>query len=561
MIIPVVWCSFRENVPSRGYWDQGFLMHLFEGNIWKSFNDFQYKEYFSWDEYEVSGHCSSRCGAIVIFPAKAHETTEYVELFNNKIASLNWVIIILGEDECGDFPFKQIKHPNCKLIVMNPFTGRHDCSSLGKIGNGFPYSCRIIGETLKSSYMTKSLLWTFMGQNTHSRRKECIRVLSRLTGGNLVATDGFAKGLPYRDYLESIANSKFVPCPSGVVSPDSFRLFESLELGAIPIADNISPRAGFLPGYWNLLFGNKIPFPIINDWKDLEVIINSLKDDWKSRASVVYAWWQQQKRKFLLDLESDIIRLANLEIDSSTKTINNKITVLICTSPINDHPSTDILYETIASIRQYKELQEVEIILMFDGIRKEQLHYKEKYEDYIRTVLWDCNFTFKNVLPVVFEKHMHQASMTKYVLQEFVKTEFILFVEHDTPLQGEIPWELCVGALSELDLVRFLHETHIHKEHNYLMLDKKPILVKNLPVTRTIQWSQRPHLANSRFYLEILTEYFSQGSCTMIEDRMHGMVQSYPKNFNLAIYNPGGNIKRSYHIDGRGSDPKFEMIF
>jgi hypothetical protein len=31
-------------------------------------------------------------------------------------------------------------------------------------------------------------------------------------------------------------------------------------------------------------------------------------------------------------------------------------------------------------------------------------------------------------------------------------------------------------------------------------------------------------------------------------------------NWRLWIYTPEGNIKRSYHLDGRGGDPKFEMV-
>ena len=55
----------------------------------------------------------------------------------------------------------------------------------------------------------------------------------------------------------------------------------------------------------------------------------------------------------------------------------------------------------------------------------------------------------------------------------------------------------------------------------------------------------------------------------MIKDKMHGIViDDYNKagrvGWNLhkiAIYAPGDNIKRSYHLDGRGTEAKYDMKF
>jgi hypothetical protein len=76
-----------------------------------------------------------------------------------------------------------------------------------------------------------------------------------------------------------------------------------------------------------------------------------------------------------------------------------------------------------------------------------------------------------------------------------------------------------------------------------------------------MQWSQRPHLASTAFYRQMIKNYFNPKSRTMIEDVIHGVViESCRKDAvmgwysrRLWIYTPEGNIKRSYHLDGRRS--------
>jgi hypothetical protein len=114
-----------------------------------------------------------------------------------------------------------------------------------------------------------------------------------------------------------------------------------------------------------------------------------------------------------------------------------------------------------------------------------------------------------------------------------------------------------------LDVVRFHHESHILDDHQHLMLDETPnVLGGLLPVYRTSQWSQRPHVARVDYYTRIIDTYFPKTCNTMIEDKMHSVCQDRAWQANrLAVYAPGPNIKRSLHTDGRGDDPKFDMRF
>jgi hypothetical protein len=91
-----------------------------------------------------------------------------------------------------------------------------------------------------------------------------------------------------------------------------------------------------------------------------------------------------------------------------------------------------------------------------------------------------------------------------------------------------------------------------------------------IPLLKTIQWSQRPHLARADFYRRILNDHFTSEAKTFIEDKMHGVVYQAWKveqnqgwnKYRLWIYHPtDGNIKRSLHTDGRGGEDKYSMTF
>jgi hypothetical protein len=177
------------------------------------------------------------------------------------------------------------------------------------------------------------------------------------------------------------------------------------------------------------------------------------------------------------------------------------------------------------------------------------------------------------VLPLYHEEHRHQAGMTQLALEQ-VRTPMILFVEHDTPIvtTREINWPgLCDVVMNgHADMVRLHYNYRIDDDHWPLMLDREPKLYDGVPLIRTYQWSQRPHLASTSFYRRILTDKFSPSATTMIEDHMYGIVQdNYLRNrdtgwnnYRLAIYVPeGGNMQRSYHTNGRGNDSKFEDEF
>lgn len=470
---------------------------------------------------------------------------------NNAIKKYEWVILMVLSDERSVFPIEDIKHPNIKIYIQYPKQGRHDQYAKWPLG--------YTSETRKHlKLMDKDLDFFFSGQVTHKRRADCFEQIVDKEGGLAFSSKGFSQGMPVDEYMGYMNRAKTAPAPSGPICADSFRTYEALEAGAIPIADNISQAGDH--DYWNYLFGS-VPFPTINNYSDLPGYIEDQLDNFQHKANIIQAWWIKKKRDLKLQLLQDVADLTGQHHKEA-------ITVVIPVSPIKSHPSTHILEETINSIRTHLN---TEIIITFDGVRPEQEDRRKDYEEFTRRALFLCNTSW-NAVPIIFDQHMHQSGMMQAVIDE-IKTPLLMYAEHDTPITPDreidfkgISTAILNGAVSH---IRLSHEALILDVYKHLMLDEKPINV-GVPIVRTIQYSQRPHVASVAFYRELL-KHFSENSKAFLEDKLHSVVQQAYKidgmqgwqNYRLAIYHPEGDIKRSYHNDGREGESKWdkEQIF
>jgi len=505
-------------------------------------------------------------GAVVVVPARYHTPAEITET----IAGLGWCVLVLTSDEESTFDHTAVEHPRLRTWVMTPRPGQHEPGPR-YLGEGCHRDTSDVMATLNPAGCTVDVM--FAGQVTHEHRHAMHRAAMALDGALVVdvtATDGFMAGMDRHEYLRRLAGAQVALCPAGPATPDSFRLYEALEAGCVPIVEDTCP-AFDAPGYWSLVFPEGVPFPVVHDWGDeLAKTVEHVLANWRPLATRCQAWWLQQKRRMRHALADDVTELAGHDPRGDT------ITVLVPTSPTS-RPWRDAMTDTTTVLDSVRAQLDAEVLVMADGVRPEQEHLRLKYDAYLAALVWDAaHHLGGRVTPLVFDHHGHQANTTRAAL-EHVHTPLVLFVEHDTPLVGSIPWP----ALSELvrsgfaNLVRLHHETHVLEDHQHLMLDRQPRTLGHMaaddaaPFMRTVQWSQRPHLASTGFYRTIVGTYFGTESRTMIEDVMHGVVQTAWnrhgiagwEQFRLVMYAPPGSIQRSTHLDGRGDDPKFPMRY
>lgn len=531
-------------------WTFGLLDHVLDGTLWP----------IPGVSYQVVDpeDARRREPCVVILPGE--EWADRIRTLNRYLSRFSRVVVIVVADEGSLFPWREVHHPAMRLWIQTPRPGVHPPGAAFYIGFGTRYDVPAL--VLREGRREAIRDWFFAGQITHDRRVELVEVLRGMDDGLLVETQAFGTGLDHDEFVRETRLSRWVPCPSGPVCPDSFRLYETLEAGRVPFVDARCP--GYPAGvtgsdYWDLLYGPDAGLlGRIEDWSTLRTV--DLDPMW---GPVLSAWWQHVKRETAWQLRSDALDVHDDLVEG--------LTVVVTSSPVPSHPETFHLDHVLDSIRE--RLPGVEVIVGADGWREESACTRDEYVEYLDRLAWRCNLTEPGpTLPLPAVGWVHQANLARMCL-ELVHTDAVLFMEHDTPLMGEIPVDGIVAAIRSgvANVVRLSSEASVLEPWRHLYLDDvdEPIRVEGVPMLRTIQWSSRPHFAGTAWYREILSRYFADDSRTYTEDVLHRVVQAAYKArgeaawdaWRLWTYAPAGDIKRSTHTDGRDGVSKGRIRF
>lgn len=515
----VEWITFSKTDPvTQGIWDQTFIS----------------------DVLDSLKHYQSDRVVVILNGSTNYDRAKEI---NNYLSQFEKVLVIITSDENSLFDTECFSHPDIIIYSQYPTEEKSKNVDFWLPISYTPH----IRQTLKENGIPKKKEydWFFSGQVTHESREKLAEKLETLENGYLFKSKGFTQGLNKKEYGKLLAKSKIVPSPSGAVKPEAFRTYEALEAGCVPIPQGRE--------YHRKMFDDSI-FVYLEEWDNVKGYIENYSQRYPKINNVAQSWWLQQKRnirqRFIKDLKIE----------------QKNVTVLISTSPISTNPSTEVIEKSIESIK--KQLPGCEIIIMADGVRNEQSNFDSDYQEFLRRILWKCNLEWENVLCVVYEEHLHQLEMTRKTL-EIVTTDLVAFVEHDMLFHDKkIDWYNILKLLrtDKIDVMRFYFDKALEKLHSHIMLEMEPIEIDSVPLIRTAQWSQRPHIAKTEKYRQILRTYASERANCMIEDAIHGKIASlYDEkgkagwNENkIAIYAPGDDYSFAYHIDGRGDESKYE---
>jgi hypothetical protein len=231
----------------------------------------------------------------------------WLDKLNMDIEDLKWVLLIFLGDEEASFPIESVSHENAKIWIQEPAVpGKHEGLAHRYILDGYSHDF----HKYKELNIVKDLEWVFAGQVTHSRRHECVAALQSLDwGGVIVSSKQYCGGVSKREYVNLMQRAQIAPCPSGPMSQDAARPWEALEVGAIPILDDLSP-ARQTPGFWEAVLGPSHPLPVIRDWAALPMRIEELKHgNLDKKRGECLTWWNTYKYKTSYWLEEDLKEL------------------------------------------------------------------------------------------------------------------------------------------------------------------------------------------------------------------------------------------------------------
>ena len=145
--------------------------------------------------------------------------------------------------------------------------------------------------------------WSFIGTTHGSSRFDLQYQNKDLEPHYIKLTSKFASqdSLSVSDYYEILNNTIFSLIPHGYFHPETYRFYESLESGCIPIIEN--PH-----GYFDIFYPNN-PFFKIQLWKEANFLMKEMINDKKKlteKSNNIIIWWKKYKREIQVNFEKKI---------------------------------------------------------------------------------------------------------------------------------------------------------------------------------------------------------------------------------------------------------------
>jgi hypothetical protein len=217
---------------------------------------------------------------LIIIDSSVEEKSEFYLKLNAMCSKI--YLFHLG-DEFG-FHDLSVVYKNCEYIW------RSFCSS--RYFNNDKVKCIPIGYksgVLNQQYKARNYKWAFTGTPHKSSRHDLLFQFSNIKPFFCHKTEKFnVKTLSVEEMNKILSSTEFIPCPNGFFHPETYRLYEALESGCIPIVENAYK-------YYDRLYPNN-PFIKIDKWLDAKPILNSWdKEQIKKKSQECLTWWEDQK--------------------------------------------------------------------------------------------------------------------------------------------------------------------------------------------------------------------------------------------------------------------------
>jgi hypothetical protein len=139
--------------------------------------------------------------------------------------------------------------------------------------------------------------WSFAGNSFKTDRKQMLGYLADVKPNYIYEYQGFMGELSLsgEEYWDILTQSMFVPCSLGNLNIDTYRLFEVLEAGSIPII--LKSHAWQPYDYYQNLLGDH-PLPAFSSWKEARLfLINADLNLIMELSEKVIEWYAEFKLK------------------------------------------------------------------------------------------------------------------------------------------------------------------------------------------------------------------------------------------------------------------------
>jgi hypothetical protein len=243
------------------------------------------------------------------------------DLINEKLDILNKenkkaILVHISDEFCND-NLEIYEHPAVKLVIRNYIRDIKSSKKIITVPLGYVNNRSLKGNFKKLS--ERKYTWSFAGSVDKLGRNEMLQKLSTIDPNKikLLSTWKTPTKEEALEYTTLLNESKFIPCPKGV-NYETFRLYEALEAGCIPICVGTGSAEHTI---YEKLIGNGVIL-MAQDWAAAANIINQINSNMSILDQLqenLTKYWMSRK----INIISEILGAMNeIENDSDVKTIH-----------------------------------------------------------------------------------------------------------------------------------------------------------------------------------------------------------------------------------------------
>ncbi len=147
------------------------------------------------------------------------------------------------------------------------------------------------GVEINKKDIERKYKWAFIGTPHKSSRHDLLFQFSSIQPSFSYKTEKFNKKIMnVEEMTQILSQTRFIPCPNGFVHPETYRVYEALECGCIPIVENAYK-------YYDRLFPNN-PFIKVDKWiEGKELLNNWTEEKVEKKSKECSLWWVEYKKK------------------------------------------------------------------------------------------------------------------------------------------------------------------------------------------------------------------------------------------------------------------------
>jgi hypothetical protein len=205
--------------------------------------------------------------------------------FHTRIRSATGVGLLHLSDEWYGQDYRY--YSNFGFVLRNHFSRSLERPGILQLPLGLPWMTPTPPPIVPQS--SRRYVWSFCGNRVASR----FEMLSAFSGLDPAYALAPGQRIPRREFQDVLTQSKFVPCPMGNVMLETWRTYEALEAGCIPLLE----RRVTMDYYRNLLGDH--PIPTFSSWRHARRFVCQQLEtphDLDKLQTELLEWWSGAKQ-------------------------------------------------------------------------------------------------------------------------------------------------------------------------------------------------------------------------------------------------------------------------